>query len=68
MLKKRVLHKLLKNTFHTDNGMQIGILGVPFEKGQPRTGVANAPKLIRKHGLTDRLLSIRKLYFVTNFL
>lgn len=60
MLKKRVVFTQLKNAFHTDNGVKIGILGVPFEKGQPRTGVANAPKLIRQHGLTDRLLAIRK--------
>lgn len=60
MLKKRIPLLQLKNAFHNDNGIKIGILGVPFEKGQPRTGVANAPSLLRKHGLVDRLLSIRK--------
>lgn len=63
MLKKRVLLTQLKHAFHTDNSIKIGILGVPFEKGQPRTGVANAPKLIRQYGLVDRLSAIRMYNF-----
>lgn len=50
---------LLIRAIHTD-GLKIGILGVPFDKGQPRIGVANGPKSIREHGLMDKLLSIRE--------
>lgn len=40
--------------------MKIGVLGVPFDKGQPRVGVGNGPKFIREAGLINRLREIRK--------
>ncbi|KAJ8916233.1 hypothetical protein NQ315_016372 [Exocentrus adspersus] len=37
---------------------KIGVVGVPFDKGQPRIGVANGPNAIRKAGLVDKLRNI----------
>lgn len=44
--------------FHTVRSMstlRIGVLGVPFEKGQPKIGVGNGPMHFRKAGLIERL-------------
>lgn len=35
--------------------MQVGIIGVPFDKGQPRSGTAEGPKAIRNGGLIEQL-------------
>lgn len=40
---------------HTANPIKIGVLDVPFEKGQDKGGVANGPKLIRQAGLLKKL-------------
>lgn len=52
--------KVIKNSIHTDSRFKIGVLGVPFDKGQPKVGVANGPKYIRSNGLINKLQQIRK--------
>ncbi|XP_060517350.1 arginase, hepatic [Cylas formicarius] len=47
--------KITRRFFATDPGLRVGILGVPFDKGQPKAGVADGPDVIRKLGLIDRL-------------
>lgn len=37
----------------------IGVIGVPFSKGQPKGGVAGGPKAIRDAGLIGRIADIR---------
>lgn len=39
---------------------KIGIVGVPFEEGQGKIGVANGPDAIRKANLVENIKSIRK--------
>ncbi|KAK2580476.1 hypothetical protein KPH14_006216 [Odynerus spinipes] len=39
----------------TRNYSKVGIIGVPFEKGQPKEGVALGPKVIREAGLIKEL-------------
>lgn len=51
--------KLLVRHVHQASS-QIGIIGVPFEEGQPKVGVAHAPDVIRKYGLIEQLANIRK--------
>lgn len=51
----------LKRCLHSEREIKIGILGVPFDKGQPMVGVANGPDAIRKEGLVEQLAGIRKL-------
>ncbi|KAJ8981226.1 hypothetical protein NQ317_004170 [Molorchus minor] len=50
----------LINCIHTERETKIGVLGVPFDKGQPRVGVANGPDAIRKAGLIEQLASIHR--------
>ncbi|XP_017776807.1 PREDICTED: arginase, hepatic [Nicrophorus vespilloides] len=62
MLKKRgiqVLFNCIKRNLHND-GLKVGILGIPFDKGQPRIGVGNGPRFIRDAGLIKRIQSIDK--------
>lgn len=40
---------------------KIGILGVPFNKGQRKQGVEDGPKSLRNHGLIDEIKSIGKI-------
>lgn len=63
MMLKRVASRVLvqlKNQYHSGNVTKIGIIGVPFDKGQPKLGVANGPKVIREAGLVEHLSGIRK--------
>ncbi|GJQ84107.1 hypothetical protein Trydic_g12081 [Trypoxylus dichotomus] len=39
----------------TDTPLKIGILDVPFEKGQDKSGVAKGPKRLREAGLLEKL-------------
>ncbi|XP_018567917.1 arginase-1 [Anoplophora glabripennis] len=52
--------EVLKRYLHTERETKIGILGVPFDKGQPKVGVANGPDAIRKAGLVEQLAGIHK--------
>ncbi|XP_044268796.1 arginase-1 [Tribolium madens] len=52
---KKVLWQLSKN-FST----KIGIVGVPFEEGQGKIGVANGPEAIRKANLIENIKSIHQ--------
>ncbi|XP_067943640.1 arginase, hepatic-like [Watersipora subatra] len=36
----------------------VGVIGLPFNKGQPKGGVEGGPGLIRKHGLTNHLTQL----------
>lgn len=40
---------------------KIGIVGVPFDKGQPLFGVSLGPDAIRAGGLNDRISHVCKL-------
>lgn len=40
----------------------IGIVGVPFAKGQTKGGVAVGPKAIRDAGLVKKISEIRKVF------
>ena len=50
---------------HSD-AVRIGILGVPFDKGQPKVGVGNGPSRIRKAGLAEQLSSIGEVKKIVN--
>lgn len=49
---------VFKRFIHSET--RIGILGVPFEEGQTKVGVAQAPDVIRKAELVKKLANIRK--------
>ncbi|KAJ8958828.1 hypothetical protein NQ318_019590 [Aromia moschata] len=53
-------YRALRRWLHSERETKIGILGVPFDKGQPKVGVANGPDAIRNAGLVDQLASIHK--------
>ncbi|KAG5889603.1 hypothetical protein JTB14_024024 [Gonioctena quinquepunctata] len=58
MLRKSTTYfKILKRSLHS-NGLEIGVLGVPFDKGQPRVGVAKGPDALRQAGLIEKLSDI----------
>ncbi|CAH1117718.1 unnamed protein product [Phaedon cochleariae] len=60
MLRKSVVNlRFVKRYFHS-NETRIGVLGVPFEEGQPKVGVANGPDAIRKAGLIEQLTTIHE--------
>ncbi|KAK0081859.1 hypothetical protein PV325_011447 [Microctonus aethiopoides] len=44
--------------FGSRNYGRVGIIGVPFEKGQKKEGVAQGPDAIRQAGLLNELLSL----------
>lgn len=53
---------IIKRWCHNSgNGPSVGILGVPFDKGQSQKGVGNGPAAIRNLGLIQRLKEIGKL-------
>lgn len=65
MLNMKTLNRLtarhLKVVFvRQASTTKIGIVGVPFEKGQTKVGVGNGPAYIRRAGLVEKLQSIRK--------
>ncbi|XP_075157136.1 arginase [Haematobia irritans] len=49
--------RYLSSTTSTTSGLRnkLGILGVPFSKGQRKAGVERAPDLLREHGLITKL-------------
>lgn len=49
---KRCLH--LKET-------NVGVLGVPFDKGQNKPGTSKGPEALRNGGLVEKLRSLREL-------
>lgn len=54
MLLKRAL--TVARQFSSDaSSKTLGILGVPFHKGQPRGGVEDGPKCLRNNGLLEAL-------------
>jgi len=56
---KNVSAFVLRNSRSTNTRrLSIGVLGVPFDKGQPKVGVGNGPKFIRHAGLIDRIKTI----------
>ncbi|CAH0557728.1 unnamed protein product [Brassicogethes aeneus] len=62
----RVLQVFTKH-FHNGNSSKIGVLGVPFNKGQPKLGVAKGPKVIRDAGLIQKLSEIHELVDVKDY-
>lgn len=60
--KIRVSFGIIKRWCHSSrNGPSVGILGVPFDKGQSKKGVGNGPAAIRNLGLIQRLEEIGKI-------
>lgn len=45
----------------------VGIIGVPFEKGQKKYGVSIAPAAMRSAGLINHLKTIGNCYYVNYF-
>ncbi|XP_050307410.1 arginase, hepatic [Anthonomus grandis grandis] len=60
-LKLPSLVQLSKRCFHSKETLKVGILGVPFDKGQGKKGVADGPSVIRKGGLIERIQEIGSL-------
>ncbi|CAG9771407.1 unnamed protein product [Ceutorhynchus assimilis] len=54
----RTSFQIIKRCLHTNDGSKVGILGVPFDKGQAKKGVGNGPSIIRELGLIERLEEI----------
>lgn len=44
---------------------KVGIIGVPFEKGQKKYGVSVAPAAVRSAGLIDQLREIGTYYILS---
>lgn len=44
---------------------KVGIIGVPFEKGQKKYGVSVAPAALRAAGLIEKLQEIGKQPYIT---
>lgn len=60
--KIRVSFGIIQRWCHSSrNGPSVGILGVPFDKGQSKKGVGNGPAAIRNLGLIQRLEEIGKI-------
>ncbi|KAI4491437.1 hypothetical protein M0804_002829 [Polistes exclamans] len=49
------MFRTILRTFSTRKYNKVGLIGVPFEKGQQKKGVALGPKVIRDAGLTKEL-------------
>ncbi|KAL1497156.1 hypothetical protein ABEB36_008162 [Hypothenemus hampei] len=58
--------KVFKRCLHS-NATRVGILGVPFDKGQTKIGVGNGPAAIRKMGLIERLEQIEGKLDIKDF-
>lgn len=58
VLKPNILQRMFKRSLH--NRGQIGVLGVPFEKGQKKSGVSLGPRVLREAGLLQKLKNISK--------
>ncbi|XP_018326945.1 arginase, hepatic [Agrilus planipennis] len=46
---------------------KIGVLGVPFDKGQTKPGVANGPKSLRDAGLVEKIRNIHDYIDVVDY-
>uniref|UniRef100_A0A6P7FDT0 Arginase n=1 Tax=Diabrotica virgifera virgifera TaxID=50390 RepID=A0A6P7FDT0_DIAVI len=55
MLKKLITECVFAKRQYSAEAKKIGILGIPFSKGQPKKGVTNGPDAIRKGGLVEQL-------------
>lgn len=56
--KLKTSFHIFKRCFQTNPELKVGILGVPFDMGQTKPGVANGPAAIRRLGLFERLEEI----------
>uniref|UniRef100_A0A1Y1N303 Arginase n=1 Tax=Photinus pyralis TaxID=7054 RepID=A0A1Y1N303_PHOPY len=54
----RVSVRLLRQVRNASLKTEIGVIGVPFENGQRKVGVGNAPKFLRDAGLIKSLQKI----------
>lgn len=66
MFSKKLLF-LLKAPTRQFCSKRIGIIGVPFSKGQTKPGVSLGPKAIRAGGLIDEIKSISDKFDVKDF-
>ena len=55
--------EISKRFLYANDSFKVGILGVPFDKGQAKEGVGNGPAVIRNMGLLDQLTEIGKYLF-----
>lgn len=63
MFEKRltpILKIITRNLQNNWNNNNIGIIGVPFGKGQRKYGVEDGPKVLREHGLIIKLKELRE--------
>ncbi|KAF5277713.1 hypothetical protein FQR65_LT03693 [Abscondita terminalis] len=58
---------LVTQVRHVSKITKIGVLGVPFENGQPKVGTGNAPKYIRDGGLIQSLKDIHEYMDVVDY-
>lgn len=56
MQKQKCICKHIKKS-----NLKIGILGVPFDKGQRKEGVKNGPNVIRNNKLVEQLKEIGRI-------
>lgn len=61
MFRKVFSWNSLQKRYLSLQQINVGILGVPCEKGQEKSGVSLGPKTLRDGGLIQELISIRKL-------
>lgn len=60
ILKTKSFQKILKRNVHL-NETNVGVVGVPFEKGQQKNGVSMGTQALRDGGLVEKLRSLREL-------
>jgi len=66
MFSQRTISKIIKRVRNVSTS-KIGVIGVPFEKGQPRVGVGNGPLRIRQGDLITRLREIHQQMDVVDY-
>lgn len=59
IVKSNSLQSVFKRCLHIKE-TNVGVLGVPFDKGQKMSGVDLGPQSLRDAGLVEKLKSLRK--------
>lgn len=57
--RSNCLQKVFKRCLHVKE-TNVGIVGIPCEKGQKKSGVALGPQALRDGGLIEELKNLRK--------
>ncbi|XP_030747844.1 arginase, hepatic [Sitophilus oryzae] len=68
-MRPKVYHclSIARRFLHSDQSLKVGVLGVPFDKGQAKKGVGNGPEFIRKKGLLERIAEIEQKIDVKDY-